>query len=241
MKADILRIHIDESLTTIKQVFPDRSVSRAQVAYCYIIVANQLLAQHNIKRDSGAFLTIFDAIPLQVAKQSEISDIVKERKYIELPGLIFDFDKDGAVEYIAYTSDGGEQCPPRFTKVPFTRTSPSESRWLYFHPNTTPSPKNPYFYRIGNFIYTLGLEKTPIKELEIGAYMTIDPLQTIDIDKPFNFPMELIKVLKMQVMDLIKYNWIFPSDRKNDGDDSAISQKTTMPKILSVNDNQAPQ
>ena len=241
MGYDILRVHVDETLTVTKQVFDDRSISRAQVAYCYIVCANQLLAQHNIKRDSGAFLTIFDGVPLQIAKVSGDSDLVKDRKYIELPGLIFDFDKDGAVEYLAYTSDGGEQCPPRFTKVPFTRTSPSEAHWLYLHPQTTPSPKNPFFYRVGNFLYTLGLEKTPIKELEIGAYMTIDPLQKINLDAEFIFPMELMKILKMQVLDLIKFNWAYPSERKNEGDDASTPQKTSVPKVLSVNDNQQEQ
>lgn len=235
MKYDILRIHCDESLTTIKQVFADRSVSRAQIAYCYIVCANQLLAQHNIKRDSGAFLTIFDGIPLQISKVSETSNLVKDRKYIELPGLIFDFDKDGAIEYLAYTSDGGEQCPPRFTKVPLTRTSPSESRWLYLHPSTMPSPKNPYFYRIENFVYTLGLERTPITEMELGAYMTINPLQEINLDAPFVFPMELMVVLKKQVIDLIRYNWFFSSDRKADGDDTNANKTTNIPKTISIN------
>lgn len=239
MAYDILRVAIDETLTTIKQVFPDRSVSRAQVAYCYIAAGNQLLGQHNLKRDSGAFLTIFDGIPLMVAKDSEKSNLVKDRKYIELPGLIFDFDKDAGIEYLAYTSDGGPQCPPRFTKVPFMRTSPSEAQWLYLHPQTTPSPRNPYFYRVSNLIYTLGLEKTPITELEMGAYMTIDPLQEIDIDMPFAFPPELLKTLKMQVIDLIRYNWFFNGDRKIEGTDD--SQKANIPKIVSVNQDQANQ
>ena len=52
-----------------------------------------------------------------MAIQSATKNIIKDRKYIEMPGLIFDWDKDEAVDYLAYTSDGGPQCPPRFTKV----------------------------------------------------------------------------------------------------------------------------
>jgi hypothetical protein len=239
MAADILRIHVDETLTTIKQTFDDRSVSQAQVAYCYIVASNQLLSQHNAKRNSGAFLTVFDNIPINVAGQSGVKNTVKDRKFIELPGLIFDYDKDDAVEYLAYTSDGGPNCPPRFTRTPFTRTDPSQAQWLYLHPQTTPSPKNPYFFRVGNLIYTLGLEGVPITHLEGGFYMTIDPLNEIDLDAPFNFPQELMQTLKRLVIDLIRYNWFFPKDKANEGTDD--SGKANIPKVVSVNDQQPQQ
>lgn len=229
MAADILRIHIDETMSVIKQTFDDKSVSRAQVAYLYIIVANDLLSKHISKRDSGAFLTVFNNVPL--SKESD-------RKFIDLPGLIFDYDKDGAIEYLAYTSDGGTNCPPRFTKVPFTRTSPSEAQWLYLHPSTKPSPKLPYYYRVGSRLYTLGLESVPITELETGLYLTVDPLQEIDIDTPFNFPQELLKTLKMQVIDLIRYNWFFPKDVTNTGEDETTGGKVNQQKIVSVNPQQ---
>jgi hypothetical protein len=236
MAADTLRTHLEETITTIKQTFDDKSVSRAQVAYCYIVVANDLLSKHIVKRDSGAFLTIFDNVPLTVSSTSSSADnTVKNRKFIELPGLIFDYDMDGAVEYLSYVSDGGEGCPPRFTRTPFTRTSQSQSRWLYMHPSTEPSPKNPYFYRAGTKIYTLGLECVPVKYLEAGLYMTVDPLNKIDIDQPFNFPQELLKTLKMQVIDLIRYNWFFPKDSANTGEDETTTAKVDNRKIVSVN------
>lgn len=236
MAADTLRTYVEEMLTTIKQTFDDKNVSRAQVAYCYIIVANDLLSKHIGKRDSGAFLTIFDNIPITVFNESDSAvNAVRDRKFIELPGLIFDYDKDGAVEYLSYISDGGQGCPPRFTRTPFSRTSQSESRWLYMHPSTAPSPKNPYFYRAGGKLYTLGLECVPVKYLEAGLYMTVDPLNKINIDEPFNFPQELLKTLKMQVIDLIRYNWFFPKDVANTGEDDTDTSKINQQKIVSVN------
>jgi hypothetical protein len=236
MAADTLRVHIMETETTIKQTFDDKSVSRAQVAYCYIIVANDLLSKHIAKRDSGAFLNIFDNIPIESFSGSDSAvNLVKDRKFIELPGLIFDYDKDGAIEYLSYISDGGPGCPPRFTRTTFSRTSQSESRWLYMHPATEPSPKNPYFYRAGSKIYTLGIEAVPVKYLEAGFYLTVDPLNKIDIDKPFNFPQELLKTLKMQVIDLIRYNWFFPKDNANTGEDETSAGKVSQQKIVSVN------
>jgi hypothetical protein len=232
---DSLRVHIDETLTTIKQTFDDRTVSRAQVAYCYIVAANDLLSKHILKRRSGAYLTVFDDVPVISAEASEVKNVVKDRKYIELPATIFDYDKDGGIELVAYTSDGGPGQPPRFTRVPFTRTSVSEASWLYLHPQTTPSPKTPYYYRVGNLVYFLGVEKVPLSAVEIGLYVSVDPLTKIDIDAPFDFPQELMQTLKRLVIDLIRYNWFFPKESgKNEGTDD--SGKAAVPKVISVND-----
>ncbi|HHT9135890.1 MAG TPA: hypothetical protein ACFYEK_01455 [Candidatus Wunengus sp. YC60] len=231
MATDTLRIHIFETLTTIKQTFADRSVSLAQVAYAYIVVGNKMLGQHIIKRDSGAFLTQFPDVPILLDAQTQ-------RKYIELPGLIFDFDKDDGIEYMAYESTGSKYELPRFSRVKILRTTPAQSEWLMLHPNTAPSPKDPYFYRVNDRIYFLGIEKVPINFIEMGLYLTINPLQKIDIDAPFPFPSELLSDLKRQVMDLIRYSWFFKSDRKNTGADESNDGKTNIPKTVSVNEQQ---
>lgn len=224
---DTLRVHVEDTLSVIKQTFDDRSVSRAQVAYSYILVANDLLAKHIDKRRSGAFLTPFDNIPISVSANG--------RKFIELPSLIFDYDMDAAVDYLSYISDGGPGCPPRFTKTLFSRTSQSEARLWYMNPNTQPSPKNPYFYRAGQQIFLLGIESVSVKLLEAGLNVTVDPLQKIDIDQPFNFPQELLLTLKRQVIDLVRYNWFFPKDIANTGEDESQSSKVNNQKIVSVN------
>jgi len=88
----------------------------------------------------------------------------------------------------------------------------------------------------------LGLEKSPWKYLEMGVYLTIDPLEKIDLDAPFRFPQELMHVLKRQVLDLARFSFLFDSrsDRSNDGSDSA--QTSNIAKVASVNEqNQAQQ
>ena len=233
---DKLRIIVDELLVSIRQTFDDRQVSQAQVAYWTILVGNQLLGQHNQKRDSGAFLATYTGVPVQKQLTSSNPNIVKGRKYIELPANIFDFDRDGGVEYIAYYNPD-EKCDPEFRHKTIQRTNPLEVQWLMLKEQTKPSPKNPYWYRTGEIIYLLGIEDVPVKEIEIGIYQTIDPLEKIDIDKPFYFPQELLHVLKRQVTDLARFSFIFPStDRANDGDD-ADSNKA-IPKVISVNEQQ---
>lgn len=235
--ADKLRILIDETLETIKQTFDDRNVSRAQVAYWYIVVGNQLLSQHIQKRDSGAFLSTFTGIPVVQVAASQNPDFVKARKFLRLPVDIFDFDKDNGIEYMTYTSPGGIECPPKFSEIKFHRTTPSEVELLNMHPHTKPSAKNPYWFRTGRNIYLLGVEKVPILNVEMGIYMTIDPVETIDIDLPFHFPSELLHVLKRQVLDLARYSFFFPSSRKNEGDDAGDDNAGKQPiqKVQSVN------
>jgi hypothetical protein len=238
MAVDRLRVIADELLVTIKQTFDDKQVSQAQVAYWVIIVGNQLLGQHNAKRDSGAFLSTFTGIPVQVVKKSVNPDIVAGRKFIEIPGHIFDYDKDGGVEYIAYYRDEEPECTPDFHRKTIQRTSPGELQWLMKNKYTEPNLKNPYWYRTGDIIYLVGLEKSPVRFIEIGLYLTIDPLEKIDIDKPFHFPAELLHVLKRQVVDLARFSFLFPSDNSNDGSDTTEESNKQIPKIQSVNQNQ---
>lgn len=231
---DRLRIIVDDILQTIKQTFDDRQVSQAQVAYWVILVGNQLLGQHNAKRDSGAFLAIYTVPVIKPTASSQ--NVLKGRKYIELPAGIFDYDRDGGIEYISYYNPD-ENCDPEYKHKTFQRTSPGEVQWLMLKKETKPSPKNPYFFRVGDIIPLIGIEDVPVKEVEIGIYQTIDPLEKIDIDQPFYFPQELLHTLKRQVTDLARFSFLFPStDRVNDGTDDDTSKN--VPKIVSVNDNQ---
>lgn len=231
--ADKLSVIVDEIRTTIKQTFDDKVVSRAQVAYWVIIVGNQLLGQHNVKRSSGAFLTPY-IVPVKESNNNSVRGIIKNRKYIELPSAIFDFDKDGGVEYMAYY-DPDEKCKPEYRVKKIDRTTPSEVEWLELNKRTRPSPESPYFWRSGDIFVIVGIESVPVKEIEIGIYQTIDPLEKIDINAPFPFPQELMNQLKRQVTDLARFSFLFKGpDTANDGKDENASKG--VPKIISVNE-----
>lgn len=235
--ADRLRIIVDEIETEIRQTFDDKVVSKAQIAYWVIVVGNTILGQHNEKRDSGAFLSVFPEIPVKVAQNNSIPNIIKGRKYIELPGEIFDFNNDDGVEYIAYYNPD-ENCAPEYQKKTIQRTSPSKLQWLMLNKETKPSPKNPYWTRASKYIYFAGIEEVPVKFVEMGIYMTIDPLEKIDIDKPFPFPAERLHILKRQVTELARYSFLFPDNKINDGSDVDANKQMNIPKVTSVNDQQ---
>ena len=235
--ADKLSIIIDEIRTTIKQTFDDKVVSRAQVAYWVIIVGNQLLGKHIVKRNSGAFLNIY-TVPVITATETKLPSIIKGRKYIELPAAIFDFDKDGGINYMAYYNPD-ENCKPEYRIKKIDRTTPSEIEWLELNKRTRPSPEVPYFWRAGNVFPIVGIESVSIKEVEVGIYQTISPLEKIDINAPFHFPQELMDALKRQVTDLARYSFLFKGDKNNDGSDEASDPTTkAIPKIQSVNQQQ---
>ena len=231
--AEKLRIVVDEIRTTIKQTFDDKIVSRAQIAYWVISVGNKLLGQHIVKRSSGAFLAVY-VVPVITPKETKLPNIIKGRKYIELPAVIFDFDNDGGVEYMAYYNPD-ENCSPEYRFKTIQRTTPSRLQWLEMNDRTKPSPENSYFERIGDVFRISGIESVPVKQIEIGVKRTIDPLEKIDLDAEFNFPQELLSDLKRQVTDLARFSFLFSesSDRSNDGSD--VSQ-SNVPKIVSVNE-----
>ena len=200
--------------------------------------ANRLKSQHIAKRDSGAYLTTFANVPVQVFGSTTNPNQVKNRKYIELPASIFDYDKDGGIEFISYYIEDFEpNCPPPFTNQTFTRTTQKDSSRLYFSKDETPSPKNPYFYRVGKYVYFLGIECANVKNIEIGLYTTFKPITDpdLDMDQVFEFPEETLIILKRQVLDLGRFVLMMPQERINDGSTIQSNQVPTN-KITSVNE-----
>ena len=230
----VIRHIVDDIAVTLKQTFDDKTVQRSQIMYWVLLIGNTLKAQHIKKRSSGAFLSTYTNIPLLTSSVSSNKNLVKNRKYFELPMTIYDFDRDRGIDYIAYESLGGPGCPPQFTHQTFTRTTPKESERLYYSKYEAPSPKRPYFYRTGNYIYTLGLENVNITKLELGLYTALDPLLTIDIDQYYDFPDELMTTLRRNVLDLARYSWVFPQERVNDGEDVSTQTPVNAPKMVSV-------
>jgi len=239
-----LRFIADEIQLTIKQTFDDKTIPYAKVVYWIILVGNTLKGQHIAKRRSGMFLNIFDHLPVQMLTSAQASNpnAIASRKFMYLPASIFDFDLDRGIHYIAYNYSEDPVCSPDFTRQVFTRTDPASAANLYEDTYTVPSPKNPYFYRAGDYIYFLGIERVNIKEVEAGLYTTINPIDTIDIDKPFDFPDELLETLKTRVINMARYDYFFPSNNgANLGIDETMQKPTATPKVMSVNEQQQEQ
>jgi len=231
-----LRHIVDDIEVDLKQNFDDQQITKAQIAYWTIIVANRLRSQHIEKRSSGAFLTTFAEIPVLVS--DVVGDnLVRYRKYFDLPDCIYDFNEDKGIAYISYSVDPElpDDLPP-LTQVNFARTTPAALKSIYMNPDTKPDEKNPYFYRSSGRIYLLGLDCIDIDYVEVGLYLTIDPVTEIDLDEDFEFPEELLSVLKRQVLDMGRFALLIPNERINDGNDSTPSNRVPTNKLVSVND-----
>jgi hypothetical protein len=221
-----IRWIVYDVLEDLKQVFDNRQIGVNQVLYWVTIVANRLKKQHIDKLINknqwipGKFLNIFTGIPITVSPVSSNPNIVAQRKYIKLPASVMDLEFENGVEYMTYDIGSTGCCnEPPFTMVNFTPTTPGGASILYGDPYTTPSPKNPYFYRVQDYLYTLGLECVEVKDIEIGLYTYADPHMICDINSSLDFPEHLLTVLRHQVLDMGVYALKVPQSRQNIGGD----------------------
>ena len=221
----------------LRQNIDDSSITLSHILFHVLTVADRLKSQHIEKRRSGAFLHIYDSVPVLKAISSTNPDIIKGRHYFDLPSNIYDYDLDMGISYISYTLFD-DTCIPPFTFVQFSRTTPAESRILYMTDDEKPTPKNPYFYRVGRYVYLLGTECVDIPSVEVGLYSSFDLTEyfnaTCRLDEPFDFPPELLPVLRREVLDLGRFMLLMPKDLVNDGSNELTDIPKT--KLISVNE-----
>jgi hypothetical protein len=237
-----LRYLISDIEKILRQNIDDSSITKSHILFHILTVADRLKSQHIDKRNSGAFLHIYDEIPVLKSISSTNPDLIKGRHYFDLPTSVYDFNLDYGINYISY-SLFDETCIPPFTYVQFSRTTPAESRILYMTEDEKPSPKNPYFYRVGRYVYLLGTECINLSKIEVGLYSSynINDYFTSSclLDEPFDFPNELIPILRREVLDLGRFLLLMPKDLVNDGSNELTDIPKT--KIVSVNESVSPQ
>jgi hypothetical protein len=228
MSGVTLRFVVYDILGDLKQIYDDAQLTPFKVFYWVMVFADRLRKQHIEKIDSGAFVYRFDNILVYI-------DPITGRNYFELPAAIYDFDNDDGIDYITYPPTM-DLSLPMFSSTTFTRTTPGKAARLYFREEERPSPGNPYFYRQNKYIYLLGVEEINITKIEAGLKTTLDPASlTTDIDAQFDFPSDLIPVLKRQLLDIGRFVLQIPTDLVNDGA-SFDSKQFPQQKIASVND-----
>lgn len=225
--AATIRMVVFDLLNDLKQVYDDAQLTPFKVYYWVMIHADRLKKQHIEKMDSGAYVTKFD-VTVEV-------DPDTGRNYFELPAAIYDFDQDDGIDYITYPPEW-DRSLPMFVSTGFTRTTPAKAARLYYRETEKPTPANPYFYRQNDRIYLLGTEQINILSVEVGLKVAMAPADpNVDIDQPFEFPQDLLPILKRQILDMGRFVLMIPKDLINDG---ASFDSKAMPtnKIVSVND-----
>ena len=201
--------------------FDDADFTLNQILYWVMVVANRMRLQQTIATNTDLFTSTFSSI--------EVKTDSKGRKYIDLPVQIMDLPNNSGVIYITYNEETCKCEGPTFAQVFFQGVNLGSVQHLYLDEYTKPDAKNPYFYRIGdhidgvkvNRIYLLGLECVPVKDVEIAVKATLDPKNICSLDEDIPLPDEMIQELMMQVLQLGRFVMMMPQESINDGEDGS--------------------
>ena len=222
-----LRDVVNDIHTVLKQKYDDQKITFTHTLYHVLIYANRLKAQHIEKRDTNQYVHVFNEVAVQ-------KDSVTKRQYLDMPAQIFDFDRDGGINYITYSHDIDDKA---FTSVTFQRTRQSAAKVLYWNEDTHPAPDNPYFFMESGKIFLLGLEDIDSIRLEVGLYSAFDieSVTNDSLDENFDFPLELLPVLQRQVLDIGRFALLIPEELSNDGTSGEQQAQAPTTKIIPVN------
>lgn len=215
------RIFCWDIISTIKQVDADSSVKYQHVKYWCQSLANRLRGEIIGKRPTGRYLSIFTNVPVQTFTTNANPNQVANRKYIDLPASILDYEFEKGVNYASWMQDG--TCPPEWTKNLWQATSPDKAHRLYMSNYEKPSPENVYYYVVDQRLYLLGLENIPITECELGLYTTLEAnTNLVNDDEEIDLSEEYIDILRMRVLALGRFMLSVPKDNLNDGEDNVV-------------------
>ena len=204
-------------LEGLKSAFPDADIQEPQVFYWVQVVSNLFRKRHLQSTPSGAYLTKFSGVPVLYDGS---------RQYVELPAAIYDYIYEKGVEYMSY--DLPVNTPPAFVQTFFQFVRAAEAFRLYYNPYESPSPSNPYAYRMNTRLYLLGTEKVSLKTLELGLYAALDPRITkYDLDTESGLNSEQVHQVTLEVLNMGRWVMSVPTFREETGSDGRNMPGTT--------------
>lgn len=213
------RYWVWDTLSILKKTDASSDITEDQVVFWINTIANQVRKERIEKTPTGRYLNIFTNIQIQSSNTSTNPNLVKNRKYVDLPDAVYDMMNERGINYICHTQDG--TCPPEFLNLYFQPTTPSKAQRLTYSPYETPSAKNPYFYLVDKRrVYLLGLETVSPRSLEMGLYTTLNlRTNTINLDDEVDLVEEHIDLVRRRILNLASFTMSIPRDSRNDGTD----------------------
>jgi hypothetical protein len=208
---------------SLRKNFDDSQLTFSQIVYWIIVVANKLRVGQYLQTNTDLFTSTFTSVPVEKD--------VKGRKYVTLPKQIIDLPNQRGIKYISYTF-GDSPNGYSFAQTFFQPTFTGQIQHLYLDEYTKPSPKNPYFYRVGqdfngisvDRLYLIGIENVEIDDVEMAILSTLDPKTIVDLDDEIPLPDELVLELTTQILQLGRMILMMPEERINQGSDSPQGQ-----------------
>lgn len=205
----------------LKKNFDDSDITLNQIIYWIMVVANKIRYQHNSSVNTDMFTSTY--CPVEIKKDS------KGRQYVELPTAVMSLANNAGIVSVSYNVDTNSCKGPAFAQTFFQSVNYSEVHHLYLDEYTKPHAKSPYFYRVGdsvngvnvNRLYLLGLECVDAVDLEIALKSTINPKQVCNLDDEIPVPDEFIQMLTSEVLELARFGLMMPEERANIGEDAS--------------------
>jgi hypothetical protein len=193
----------------LKQSYQDQIIEPYTILYWVNIVANQLLYQH-IQNDwsknswvNGEYIR-----PFRIRVRNE-----GNAKYFELPlGVLNINGRDDGINFVTYdlNQDFGDY--PDLGMRQFTRTAPAVVPRLYMTWAEKPSPSNPYYYRIADKAYLIGIENVPCEYVKTGLVLGTTMQDIKSIEEEIRIPQHLLKILHYEVLKLGQFALMVPED-----------------------------
>ena len=214
-------------LTSLRKMTDDADIRLFQVIYWLQVVANKIRVDQFLTTDTGLFTSTFSQVTVQTDANG--------KKYIDLPAQVMDLPNEEGIEMITYCA---ERCNPHpESQVFFQPTTLSKSVILSWNEYTKPSTSNPYFYRVGdkvdgvkvNRLYLLGLDCYDVDCLDIAIRCSLDPKSVCDLDDEIPIPDERIEELTKEVLSLGRFVMMIPEERINQGTDEGSQQAPPPP------------
>jgi len=218
---------------SLKQTFDDADISFSQVVHWVQFFINKFQQAKLSVNDSGLYLSVYTGLPVLTFSTSDVNEVTG-RKYFELPNSIHDFNLDGGIKYVSYVDKDGA-CAPSFASVRFTRTDPVRAKRLYMTEYEKPTPGNPYFYRVRDYVYLLGVEDISVRYVEAGLLTTFDPFSECDMDQPMWLDEGVMADVFKSVVDLGRFVMLVPAESVNEGSNTVDKGDIPTQKIVSVN------
>ena len=220
--------------TSLKKTFDDTNINLVQIMYWSQVVANKMRAEIDTVDYTDEFTSTFSSV--------KVLQDPKGRPYIDLPTGLADLKYEKGVRYITYNEETGSCCDgANFAQVFFQPTKVMHLHRLYMDDYEKPTPSNPYFYRLGekveglavNRLYLVGVECIDVSDVEIAIMSTLDLKSLAGLDDPFPLPDRYISQLMQEVLQLGRFVMLIPEELTNEGADKQklpTSERTTIPR-----------
>jgi len=222
-------------LTQLKKNFDDTDITLNHVIYWIQVTVNKIRKVDMVENDrkSGAYRSVFSPVTIKIDQD------LKRRKYVDIPTQIMDLRYEGGVEYMTFNLETCCCAGPEFAQVRIWPTTPGKALRLYGDAYEKPKPDHAYFYRVGdkingvsvNRFYFMGIECIDVTDIEMGLYTALNPSDVCNLTDEVPIAEDLVQKVMLEVLSVGRFMMLVPKDRINDGEDMTQAPQVEVPQI----------